>query len=223
MNEEPSTRPRTGQGSLFVVAAPSGAGKTSLVKALVNQDDTISVAVSHTTRRQRPEEADGVNYHFVDDATFRRMIDAGEFFEWAQVFEHLYGTSKSEVNKLLDAGKCLILEIDWQGAAQIRKALPEARTIFIFPPSYEALRERLLARGQDDEATVERRMASALEETSHFDEFDYLVVNDAFETALAQMGEIVHGRGDRFTRGCQEKKLAGLIGDLLPQDAQKAP
>ena len=205
------------KGNLFVVSAPSGAGKTSLVKALVSNDDNIGVAVSHTTRKQRPEEQDGVNYHFTDEAQFNAMVEAGEFLEWARVFDNLYGTSQGAVESVLAEGKHLVLEIDWQGAEQIRKTLPAAQTIFIFPPSYQALEQRLIARGQDDDATVERRMASALEETSHYREFDYLIVNDVFETALAEMSQIVHGDGDQFRRESQLERLSGLIGDLLPQ------
>ena len=206
------------QGRLYVVAAPSGAGKTSLVKALMKQEPQLGVAISHTTRPQRREEKDGLNYHFVDKARFRQMIEADEFLEWAEVFGNLYGTSKKEVNRLLTQGQHLILEIDWQGAQQIRRALPDARTIFILPPSYKALHERLLARAQDDAASVERRMASALEETSHYAEFDYLIVNDSFETALEQMNDIIKGRGEAFARQPQEKALAGLLDDLLGKD-----
>ena len=218
MSESSNTR-----GNLFVVCAPSGAGKTSLVQALVDRHQEMAVVVSHTTRRRRPEETDGVNYHFVDEETFRRMASDGAFLEWAGVFGNLYGTSRAAVDDALGEGKHLILEIDWQGAAQIRKAMPAALTLFILPPSLAVLHERLVARGQDDEATVERRMASARKDTSHFDEFDYLIVNDDFDTALKQVIDIVGGRGETLTTGCQRERLADLIGDLLPGEAPEHP
>lgn len=201
-------------GRLFVISAPSGAGKTSLVKALIETDANIGVAVSHTTRQQRPEEENGVNYHFVDDAQFRRMIDAGEFLEWATVFEHLYGTSIAAANKVLDGGQHLILEIDWQGAEQIRQSLEQTTTIFVFPPSLKALRDRLESRAQDDTETVEKRMAAAFEELSHYAEFDYLIVNDDFNIALSELTEVVHGTGDNYHRNVRLPTLGGLLDDL---------
>ena len=203
------------RGRLHVVAAPSGAGKTSLVKALIKQEPQLQVAISHTTRPQRSQETDGVNYHFVDEARFRQMIAADDFLEWAEVFGNLYGTSRQEVSRVLGQGKHLILEIDWQGAAQVRKTMPEARTLFILPPSYQALRERLLARAEDDAASMERRMASALEETRQYADFDYLIVNDDFATALAQMASIIKGQGEAYRRQIQEQTLANLLADLL--------
>ena len=203
-------------GKLFVVSAPSGAGKTSLVRALVAQSPTIGVAVSHTTRTQRPEEVDGINYHFITKSGFESMKAGQEFVECADVFDHLYGTSIAAANKVLDEGKHLVLEIDWQGTEQVRHALPETESIFILPPSLEALHDRLLGRAQDDEAIVERRMASALAELSHYAEFDYLVVNDAFDEALAQLQLIVTGEGDEYRIDHQLPGLTALIGDLLP-------
>ena len=154
----------TQPGNLFVVAAPSGAGKTSLVSALVDSSTNIEVAVSHTTRPRRPDEVDGVNYFFVDDDQFQKMIKNNEFTEWACVFGRHYGTSKTEVNRILASGHHLVLEIDWQGASQIRAEMPETSTIFILPPSLETLQERLNNRGQDDEETVRARMNTAIDQ-----------------------------------------------------------
>ncbi len=206
-------------GQLFVVSAPSGAGKTSLVKALVTRENQIGVAVSHTTRRQRSDEVDDVNYHFVDEKKFREMISNDEFLEWANVFGNLYGTSKEAVNKILRTGQHLVLEIDWQGAAQIRSAIPGALSIFILPPSLSALRERLLGRAQDDSETVERRMASAFEEMSHCHEFDFWVINDNFDEALRDMQEIIYGRGNGSSRAIQAVRHSTLISDLLQEKA----
>ena len=205
-------------GSLYIVSAPSGAGKTSLVKALIDSTDDIGVAVSHTTRGRRPDEVDGVNYHFVDERGFRQMADDGEFLEWASVFGHLYGTSARAADRVLDAGMHLILEIDWQGAQQIRQRLHAARSIFIFPPSLAALQERLERRAQDDAATVARRMSAALEELSHWEEFDYLVVNDEFDAALRELRQIVAGAGEPFRRESRAPELAALIRDLIPAE-----
>lgn len=204
-------------GQLFIISAPSGAGKTSLVRALMERSETTGVAISHTTRARRPEETDGINYHFVSNAEFTLMVDRGEFLEWATVFEHLYGTSTQSVNLVLSQGKHLILEIDWQGAAQVRQKLPDTRSIFIFPPSLYALRDRLENRAQDDVETVDKRMAAAFEELSHWHEFDYLIVNDQFDTALAELEAVVTGAGAQHHRDRQLETLGPLIGDLLPQ------
>ena len=214
MSEQPKKEKR---GQLFVVSAPSGAGKTSLVRALMERSDTIGVAISHTTRAKRPEEHDGINYHFVPEVKFTAMVDNGEFLESATVFEHLYGTSSSAANIILQQGKHLILEIDWQGAAQVRQKLPGARSIFIFPPSLSALRDRLENRAQDDVETVDKRMSAAFEELSHWHEFDYLLVNDQFDTALAELQAVVAGKGAGHHRNKQLKALGPLIKDLLPQ------
>lgn len=204
-------------GDLFVVSAPSGAGKTSLVRALIDGERNIGVAVSHTTRKQRDGEENGVNYHFVDESRFRDMVEAGEFLEWAHVFEHLYGTSLFAAEGVLASGRHLILEIDWQGAQQIRRQVPGTKTIFIFPPSLAALRDRLKARAQDDEETVDKRMAAAFRELSHFAEFDYLIVNDIFDVALAELREIVNGNGEHLTREVRLPGLEPLIDDLMPE------
>lgn len=204
------------QGNLFVVSAPSGAGKTSLVNALTATLTDLGVAVSHTTRPQRPEETDGVNYHFVSTGAFEAMVENQAFIEWAHVFDHLYGTSINAANQVLEAGRHLVLEIDWQGAQQVRARFPSTQSIFIFPPSLKALRERLEGRAQDDRETVERRMDAALEELSHWQEFDYLVVNDDFDLALSELSQIVAGRGAEFSRDARRQALSPLIGDLLP-------
>lgn len=203
-------------GQLFVVSAPSGAGKTSLVRALIEKDPSTGVSVSHTTRQQRPGEVDGVNYHFINDLTFKSMIDGGEFLEWAHVFDHLYGTSIDAARDVLNTGKNLILEIDWQGAEQVRHKVAGTQSIFIFPPSLKALRDRLDGRNQDDHATVEKRMNAAFEELSHYAEYDYLIINDDFDTATAELTEIINGRGNDFRRETCLTRLEGLISNLLP-------
>lgn len=210
------------KGHLYVVAAPSGGGKTSLVKALVDANENIKVAVSHTTRKQRPDEKDGINYHFVDRADFEEMISKGEFLEYAEVFGNLYGTSMAAINQSLDSGCHLILEIDWQGAAQIRQRMPASRSIFILPPSLETLRERLVGRGQDDEATIAHRMDLAFSEMSHFHEFDYLVVNDDFDVALGEIHVIVvkDPSSEKYQLKVQVPRLASLIAELVPADRQ---
>ena len=174
-------------GQLILVSAPSGAGKTSLVKAALERDDTLVVSVSHTTRQRRTNEADGVNYHFVSADEFSAMIAAEAFLEHARVFDNLYGTSKAEVAKLQAAGKDVILEIDWQGADQVRRAAPDAVSIFILPPSVEVLKERLKARGEDSEDSMTRRLAEAQLEMSQAPKYDYIVINDDFEQAVADM------------------------------------
>ena len=214
MSEQPRKESR---GQLFVISAPSGAGKTSLVRALMEPSNTIGVAISHTTRAKRPEETDGINYHFVTEVEFNALVDQGEFLESATVFEHLYGTSTSAVNLILQQGKHLVLEIDWQGAAQVRQKLPGTQSIFIFPPSLGALRDRLENRGQDDVETVDKRMSAAFEELSHWHEFDYLIVNDQFDTALVQLQAVVAGEGADYHRNKQSKALGQLIENLLPQ------
>ncbi len=206
-------------GSLFVVSAPSGAGKTSLVNALLDGDSRLDVAVSHTTRQRRPGESDGKNYHFVDRDSFEALIEAQGFLEWANVFDHLYGTSVQAANRVLDTGKHLILEIDWQGAQQIRRQFPATQSIFILPPSLAALQQRLDHRGQDDETTVRKRMQAAFEEISHWQEFDYLIVNDTFEDALADIRAVVAGEGEKLKRDVRSSELAELITNLLSQSS----
>nr|WP_300307535.1 guanylate kinase [Halomonas sp.] len=179
------------QGTLFIVSAPSGAGKTSLVRELIESLDGIQVSVSHTTRDMRPGEVDGVNYHFVDMTTFDSMVEQGDFFEHARVFNNCYGTSRSAVEKLLAAGQDVILEIDWQGARQVRSQVPEAVSIFILPPSRDELERRLSSRGTDDHQIVTARMREAVSEMSHYAEYDYLVINDDFTTALEELRALV--------------------------------
>jgi guanylate kinase len=201
------------KGTLYVISAASGAGKTSLVTALLEQVDEIEVSVSHTTRPPREGEVDGENYHFVDMAAFEEMVDAAEFFEHATVFGNMYGTSQQHVEKQLDAGKDVILEIDWQGARQIRRLIPGCRSIYIAPPSVEVLRERLTSRGQDDETVIERRMREAVSEMSHYAEFDYLVINDDFDEAKQNLVAIIKGQRMRIEQ--QQERHAELLKKLL--------
>lgn len=202
-------------GYLFVISAPSGAGKTSLVKALVAGDNNIQVAISHTTRARRPDEVDGVNYFFVDESEFRQMTQNNEFLEWAHVFGCDYGTSKEEVNRILSSGFHLVLEIDWQGATQIRSSVPDAKSIFILPPSLETLRDRLEKRAQDDDTTVQHRMDAAISEISHYADFDYVLVNDSFDLALKEISDIVNGDGKHLRLASQKQQLQPLIRELL--------
>ncbi len=201
------------RGILYVVSAPSGAGKTSLVRALVERVPGLSLSVSHTTRRPRPGEEDGVHYHFVDLETFDRMAAAGAFLEHAWVFGHRYGTSRAWVEGRLAEGVDVILEIDWQGARQVRAALPEAVGVFILPPSLEVLEQRLRGRGQDSEEVIRRRLAEAVEEMAHYGEYDYVVVNEVFEEALADLEAVVRAR--RLALDRQRRRLAPLLTALL--------
>lgn len=178
------------QGTLFILSAPSGAGKTSLLKALRDQDGDLQVSISHTTRAIRPGEENGVDYHFIGYEKFLHMIEAGEFIEHAEVFGNFYGTAEAAVRSQLEDGD-LVLEIDWQGARQVRKRFPEAVSIFILPPDLQALRERLDRRGQDSEEVIQGRMQQAVNEMSHYAEFDFLVINDIFDAALAELDCIV--------------------------------
>ena len=200
-------------GDLYVISAPSGAGKTSLVAALDAAEPGLHVSVSHTTRPPRANETDGVDYHFVDEAAFTAMIDAGAFLEHAQVFDRRYGTARESVSGFLDAGDDVVLEIDWQGARQVRAQRPDCIGIFILPPSRESLAARLSGRGQDSEEVIARRMRDAVDEMSHYTEFDYLVVNDDFETALGDLRSIVHAR--RLLRQRQGAVHAHLLDSLL--------
>jgi guanylate kinase len=183
------------RGHLFLVTAPSGAGKTSLVRALLQDHPNIRFSISYTTRKQRPNEKHAHDYHFVDRAEFERMVAAGEFLEHAQVFDNYYGTSKQAVEAELVSGRDILLEIDWQGAAQVRKLMPEAVSVFILPPSRTELERRLRNRGTDDDAVIARRLRDAVGDMSHWREFDYVVVNDSFEHALTELAGIVTGRG----------------------------
>jgi guanylate kinase len=188
------------EGILFIVSAPSGAGKTSLVKALLDRDAGLSLSVSCTTRAPRPGEEDGVHYHFIDQGRFRQSILAGDFLEYAEVFGNLYGTREADVRDALAAGHNVILEIDWQGARQVRERFRSAVGIFILPPSIAELERRLRGRGTDSDAVIEGRMAQARDEMAHLDEYDYLVVNDGFEVALDALAAIVVAERQRLER-----------------------
>ena len=177
--------------SLFIVAAPSGCGKTSLVESLINNTANLCVSISHTTRKPRADEVNGANYHFVSVAEFQKMVSDDAFIEHAEVFENLYGTSKKLINDNLDNNINVILEIDWQGARQVKHNLPSAISIFILPPSKEALELRLKNRAQDDELIIKKRMLDAENQMSHYSEFDYLVINDNFNAALADLESII--------------------------------
>jgi guanylate kinase len=202
------------QGTLYVISAPSGAGKTSLVAGMLRNDHKLGVSVSHTTRSIREGEQNGVNYHFVSREEFEAMIASGDFLEHAEVFGNYYGTSQVWVREMLARGQDVILEIDWQGASQVRRLIPECVSIFIVPPSPEVLRERLVGRGTDAPEVVERRLAEAKEECRHAVEFEFLVVNDEFDIALADLLAIV--RAQRLRMGVQQprhqKLLSGLSG-----------
>lgn len=200
-------------GSLFIVAAASGTGKTSLVKALVESVPNLGVSVSHTTRPIRPGELEGVNYHFTDRETFVNMIGDGAFLEHAEVFGNLYGTSKEWVVSQLQQDRDVILEIDWQGAAQVRRLLPEAVGIFILPPSLETLQSRLTGRGQDSPEVIAHRLREAQGDIAHYAEFAHLVVNDDFDAALADLQAIV--RASRLSYRSQSVRQEGLLRRLL--------
>ncbi|CAM3643968.1 Guanylate kinase [Pseudomonas reidholzensis] len=200
-------------GTLYIVSAPSGAGKTSLVTALTEADKHIRVSVSHTTRAMRPGEQDGVNYHFVDHDAFKALIEKGDFLEHAEVFGNYYGTSRSALQQTLDQGIDLILEIDWQGAQQVRKLMPEALSIFILPPSQEALRERLTGRGQDSEAIIEGRMREAVSEMEHYAEYEYVIINDDFAVALEDIKAVF--RANRLLLAKQQQRHGALLKQLV--------
>jgi guanylate kinase len=201
------------RGTLYTISAPSGAGKTSLVNALLEHCDDICVSVSHTTRPKRPGERDGVNYHFVNKASFMAMVNERAFLEHAQVFNNHYGTDQNWVESVLTNGKDVVLEIDWQGATQIRQLLPDCVGIFILPPSLKTLEERLTGRGQDDPAVIRHRLAEAQEEMSHYAEADYLVINDNFDVALAELKSIVVSQRLKLTH--QQQRNSNLLKDLL--------
>lgn len=201
------------RGKLFVIAAPSGAGKTSLVRALMQRRPTLRFSISYTTRAQRPTERDEHDYFFVNKAKFEQMRDAGEFLEHARVFDNYYGTSRSQVERILDASQDVLLEIDWQGAQQIRRTLPECRSIFVLPPSREALEQRLRGRKTDSDEVIARRLRDSLADLSHWSEFDYIVVNDDFDRATAELEAIVTGQGEHLRRDRAE--LRELLARLL--------
>jgi guanylate kinase len=200
------------RGSLYVIAAPSGAGKTSLVKAVLDRDPALRVSISHTTRKPRPRERDGEHYHFITVEEFKRLVAAGEFLEHAQVFDNYYGTGRAGVEALRSAGHDVILEIDWQGARQVRKVQPDCVSIFILPPSRRTLEERLRNRQTDSDEVIQRRLRDSITDMSHYAEFDRVIVNDDFETAVAQLLGLLHG-GPGFQT--HRPGLEELIKDLL--------
>ena len=219
-NAPPGGASAARRGRLFVISAPSGAGKTSLVKVLLERHPDLKVSVSHTTRKPRPHEVHGREYHFVSPEEFRELVDRGQFLEHAQVFDNSYGTGRGTVEKLLAAGTDVVLEIDWQGAQQVRAAMPECTTIFILPPSREALRERLERRQTDSAATIARRLGDAVADMRHASEFDYIVVNDRFEQALADLSAIIEGRGESLRN--DRASIQPLLAELTREEQGEA-
>lgn len=201
------------RGTLFIVAAPSGAGKSSIVNACLARDPNIALSISFTSRAPRPGERHAQHYHFIGTDEFQRMIDAGDFFEHAVVHGDLKGTARQSVEPQLAAGRDVLLEIDWQGARQVREKVPDAVGVFILPPSREALEERMRKRGQDSDDTIARRLAAAREEMSHYQEFDYVIVNEIFETAVDDMCSIF--TASRLRLNAQSQRHAGMIDGLL--------
>ncbi|MCW8877298.1 MAG: guanylate kinase [Kangiellaceae bacterium] len=213
MNHSTQSNHHLQLGTLYVVSAPSGAGKTSLLKQLMTEVGGVETSISHTTRDERPGEKNGVDYHFVAKSEFETLIEQRAFFEYAEVFGNFYGTSKASIEQQLANGTDVILEIDWQGARQIREQLPESRSIFILPPSKEALRQRLDGRGQDEQTVIDKRMKAAQSEMSHFAEYDYLVINDDFDLAVSELKAILLAERQKLAR--QQQKHAQLLGNLL--------
>jgi guanylate kinase len=204
--------PSTSQGVLYIVSAPSGAGKTSLVKALLKNDPAIRLSVSYTTRAARPGEVDGRDYHFVDRHRFEQMLAEGEFLEHAEVYGNYYGTSKGSISRDLNAGHDILLEIDWQGAGQVKDHFPQSASIFILPPSFSALRTRLKGRGQDSDEVIERRLAAAAHDVAHAEAFDYIMVNDDFDHALLDLVAIT--RSVRLEAARQLNRHAALFDEF---------
>jgi guanylate kinase len=214
MTQETMADTGAGTGTLYIISAPSGAGKSSLLRAMLeNSWGDVVLSVSHTTRMPRPGEVDGKDYHFVDTGVFQAMADRGEFLEHAQVFDNFYGTSQKGIEAQLSEGLDVILEIDWQGARQVRRLVPGSVGIFILPPSRQALEERLQGRGQDDDAVIARRMSDAVSEMSHYSEYDYLVINDVFQVACDELASII--RGNRLRIEEQAQRHAALLAGLL--------
>lgn len=203
-------------GTLYILSAPSGAGKTSLVHALREKDPLVAFSISHTTRPMRPGEENGVDYHFVTKETFSAMVAKDEFLESAQVFDNLYGTARIEIERRLAQGQDVVLDIDWQGARQVRERMAECVTVFILPPSREALENRLRSRGQDSDEVIERRMQEAVNEISHYQEYDYLIVNEDFDTALAELTALF--RAKRLRLGPQMERHRELLDALMARD-----
>jgi len=201
------------RGRLYVIAAPSGAGKTSLVQALLQEEPRLSLSISHTTRKRRPTEEEGREYHFVSVPEFEALAAHGEFLEHARVFDNFYGTSRVFVAAQLDAGRDVLLEIDWQGARQVRRAMPECVSVFVLPPSGRALAERLARRATDTPEVIARRLADAAADMSHYGEFDYVVVNDDFEQALCDLRRIIDG--DAADLAADRPQLKPLLAELL--------
>ncbi len=200
---------------LFTISAPSGAGKTSLIKALLaKKPDTIVVSVSHSTRTMRPGEVDGSDYHFIDTDLFEGMVAEDAFLEHAKVFDNYYGTARDSVEKLLESGRHVILEIDWQGAHQVKQKMPETVSVYILPPSRASLEQRLIDRATDDQTTIERRMQAADREMSHYNDAEYLVINEDFDQALYDLECIIHSQ--RLTLARQKAKNKALI-DSIPE------
>jgi guanylate kinase len=212
---ENAPSPAETPGNLFVVAAPSGAGKSSLVKALLELDSHLAVSISHTTRAPRGQEQDGREYWFIDEASFRAKIERGEFFEWAQVHGNLYGTSRKAIEQRLAAGEDVVLEIDWQGAVQIKKLFPHAVLIFILPPSWDELRQRLQRRGEDGPDVIERRMVNAREEVAQARHFDFVIINALFETALFDLKTVVHSQRLKYAAQRRNKSQVFSALNLL--------
>ena len=201
-------------GNLFVVAAPSGAGKSSLVSALLQVDSHLVVAVSHTTREPRGQEQQGREYHFTDDATFRSMIERGDFLEWAEVHGHLYGTSRAAIEDRITGGQDVVLEVDWQGALQIKKLFPNAVLIFILPPSWSELLQRLQRRGEDRPEVIEQRMANARIEVAQARHFDFVIINSLFEAAVFDLKTIVHSQRLKYAAQLRSKAAVFAALDL---------
>jgi len=199
-------------GNLFVIAAPSGAGKSSLVNALLELDSHLALSVSHTTRAPRGQEQHGREYWFVDEAAFRAMVERGEFFEWAQVHDHLYGTSRKAIEQRLACGEDVVLEIDWQGALQIKAHFEHAVLIFVLPPSWDELRQRLLRRGEDRPEVIEKRMSNARLEVPHARNFDFVIINSLFETALFDLKTVVHSQ--RLKYAAQRRNKSRVFSAL---------